>query len=189
MIATKPPLKFLYTSVVDTKLLPTDALVITPVLLTSNVRMQVALGARVPPDRFTWVAPAVGVNVPPHVLVEFGVGATSRPVPMNDEVRRPVSGVDGFGLLNVTVTVEMPVVTVMLASDAVVTTFGAAVTVPVPLVGTVSVGLPPLLVTVNMPVTTPAIVGVKSSVGPQIAPGFNTGPHPPTLPAKGGVAL
>src|SRR5216683_2057211 len=46
---------------------------------TSTLIVQLLLDARLPPLKFSVVSPANGVNVPPQLLLEFGVLATCNP--------------------------------------------------------------------------------------------------------------
>lgn len=68
--------------------------VFVPVVVatTATLTEQEAPGdAMVPPVRETVVAPAVAVNVPPHVFVAAGVAATCRPAGKLSVTETPVS--------------------------------------------------------------------------------------------------
>jgi hypothetical protein len=70
--------------------------------------VQEALVAKVLPDRVIELAPAVGLNVPPQVLLPFGVGATTSPDGKLSVNAMPVSVTVVFGLLMLMVTVVVP---------------------------------------------------------------------------------
>ena len=65
--------------------------------------MQEALAASVPAERVTLEEPAAAVAVPPHVLVRFGVEATTSPAGKLSVKAMPLSAtlVFGFEMLNV----------------------------------------------------------------------------------------
>jgi len=65
--------------------------------------VQEALAASVPAERVTLEEPAAAVAVPPHVLVRFGVEATTSPAGKLSVKAMPLSAtlVFGFEMLNV----------------------------------------------------------------------------------------
>jgi hypothetical protein len=79
---------------------------VVPFTLTETV--QLALAARVPPDRLTDPAPAVAVAVPPQVLLRPGVEATTKPAGRVSVKASPVSAKPLLGLLRLKVNEVVP---------------------------------------------------------------------------------
>ena len=84
-------------------------LLCTPALVsvTFTFRVQEPLDPTVPPLRPTEVALAVGENVPPHVLLAFGMPATVMPLGSPSLNVSPLRE-NAFGLLILKVIVEVP---------------------------------------------------------------------------------
>jgi hypothetical protein len=95
-------------SLEDTVTLLFNTPAVVPCTLTETV--QDALEANVPPDRLTVPEPAVAVAVPPHVLLRFGVEATTRPAGRLSVKASPVKGTLVFGLVMLKVSVLVPLV-------------------------------------------------------------------------------
>ena len=109
--------------------------------------MQEALAASVPADRLTLDEPAVAVAVPPHVLLRFGVEATTNPAGKLSVNAMPLSATLVFGLLTLNVSEVVPFNGMLTAPNALVIV-GAEATVRL----AVAVLPVPPLVEVTLPV-------------------------------------
>ena len=90
--------------------------------------MQEALAASVPAERLTLDEPAVAVAVPPHVLLRFGVDATTNPAGRLSVKAIPFSVTLVFGLVMLNVSDVVPF-SGMLRAPNVLVMVGAEATV------------------------------------------------------------
>ncbi len=142
----------------------------TPVVVpvTSTEMLQEPPAAIEPPLKVSEVSPTAGANVPPQVLLEFGVAATCKPAGRASVKATPVSAVPAFGFVSVKVSVVVPFkATVAAPKDLVIE--GGAITVVVSL----AVFPVPPLVEVTLPVVlffTPAVAPVTVTGKLQVPP-------------------
>ena len=85
-------------------------LLFTPAVVpcTSTLTVHDAVAAKVPPERLAEPAPATGLNVPPHVLLPLGVGATTSPAGKVSVNPIPVSITFVLGFVMLMVSVVVP---------------------------------------------------------------------------------
>ncbi len=108
--------------------IPVVLLLAPPVVaLTCTLRAQEPLLPSAPPDKLRLVAAAVGLKVPPQVLLETTGLSTSKPAGNESLMASPLSAV-AFGLLKLMVSVDVPP-TAMLLGVKLFVTLGGETTV------------------------------------------------------------
>src|ERR1700687_5872221 len=141
--------------------LPVVLLLVPEVVgVTFTLTAHELLAEIVPPLRLIEVLPAVAVNVPPHVLVAFGVAATCRPPGKVSVTATPLKAVPVFGLVMVKVRVEVPPTATLVGEKPLLMLGGATTVRPadavLPVPPLLEVTLP--LVLVYDPATVPVTV-------------------------------
>jgi hypothetical protein len=102
---------------------------------TSTFTVQLPLAGIAPPPKVRVVSVAAGANVPPQVVLELGVAATSNPDGSVSENATPVRATVEFGFVIVNVSVEVPPIGIVAAlNDLLIDTAPITVSVAVLLV-------------------------------------------------------
>src|ERR1700687_3903244 len=139
--------------------LPVVLLLVPEVVgVTFTLTAHELLAEIVPPLRLIEVLPAVAVNVPPHVLVAFGVAATCRPPGKVSVTATPLKAVPVLGLVMVKVRVEVPPTATLVGEKALLILGGATTVREVVLL---VVPVPPLV-----ELTAPVVLDLVPAVVP-----------------------